>query len=97
MKLGYTNTASYVAQHSHGTHPKTLAVLHETVSPDVPGLKDILGVEAYLASKDYGIHGMTDLEGNIAHAKGFDVWIPERSTLMDMDRPHFFYGYQVQP
>ncbi len=49
---------------------KDLVVLHETVSSDAPGFTDIDGVESYLASKDYGIHGMTDAEGNIAWAAG---------------------------
>lgn len=59
-----------MARHSHGTHDKDLIVLHETVSGDVAGLADIVGVEKYLAAKDYGIHGMTDAEGHIAWATG---------------------------
>ncbi len=31
----------------HGTHQKTLLVLHETVSPDLAGLVDIKGVAMY--------------------------------------------------
>lgn len=57
-----------MAPHAHGTHAKDMIVLHETVSPDAKGLSDIRNVEAYLAQKDYGIHGMTDFEGNIAWA-----------------------------
>jgi hypothetical protein len=56
--------------HAHGTHAKSLLVLHETVSPDLPGLIDVKGVAKYLADKDYGIHGISDKEGNIAWAKG---------------------------
>lgn len=56
--------------HVHGHHGKDLIVLHETVSPDIPGLADETQVAAYLASKDYGIHGMTDKEGHIAWALG---------------------------
>src|SRR6266576_944073 len=70
-KLKYTNTAALMGRHVHGSHDKDMIVLHETVSGDIAGLGDILGVENYLASKDYGIHGMTDSEGNIAWAYGF--------------------------
>src|SRR5207244_2658110 len=70
VKLRYVNTASLLTGHVHGRHPKDLVVLHETVSPDARGLGDIWAVENYLASKDYGIHGMTDAEGNIAWAAG---------------------------
>jgi hypothetical protein len=68
--LEVLNTAPLMAAHIHGRHPKDLIVLHETVSPNVKGLADIVGVEDYLASKDYGIHGMTDADGNIAWAVG---------------------------
>lgn len=69
-KLRHTNTAKLMRGHSHGTHQKDLIVLHETVSGDIAGLGDILGVGKYLASKDYGIHGMTDADGNVAWADG---------------------------
>jgi hypothetical protein len=69
-KLAYHNTAALMRPHAHGTAHKDLIVLHETVSGDAPGWSDINSVEAYLASKDYGIHGMTDAEGNIAWAYG---------------------------
>lgn len=68
--LSVLNTAPLLAAHVHGRHPKDLIVLHETVSGNVKGLADIQGVEDYLASKDYGIHGMTDNDGNIAWALG---------------------------
>ena len=32
---------------SHGHSPKNLIVLHETISPDYPGLKDLIGVGGY--------------------------------------------------
>ena len=64
------NTHELMASHSHGTHDKDVIVLHETISPDALGMSDIVGVEKYLAAKDYGIHGMTDLEGHIAYALG---------------------------
>ena len=70
MKLAYHNTSGLMAHHVHGTHAKDMVVLHETVSPDIMGWGDIDGVEEYLASKDYGIHGMTDAEGHIAWALG---------------------------
>lgn len=71
MRLSYENTAETVASHAHGRHRKTLVVLHETVSPDLDGWKDIDGVERYLAQIGYGIHGMTDAEGHVAWAYGF--------------------------
>lgn len=45
-------------------------MLHETVSADAVGWRDIDAVENYLAGKDYGIHGATDSEGHIAWALG---------------------------
>lgn len=69
-KLSYFNTSSLLIHHAHGYSPKNLAVLHETVSSDIKGLGDITSIEKYLASKDYGIHGMTDAEGNKAWAHG---------------------------
>lgn len=69
-KLQFVNTSAILHDHVHGYHDKDLVVLHETVSSDAPGLKDIWAVERYLAGKDYGVHGMTDLEGNIAWAAG---------------------------
>jgi hypothetical protein len=69
--LQYYNTAEIVSKHVHGRSAKKLAVLHETVSGDLAGLGDILGVENYLAKLDYGIHGMSDLEGHKAWAHGY--------------------------
>lgn len=64
------DTGLLMAESAHGRHPKDLVVLHETVSGDLRGLADIEGVEVYLARIGYGIHGMTDKEGNIAWARG---------------------------
>lgn len=73
-RLNYYDTSPiYIENMStvHGRGKKNLVVLHETISGDLPGLSDIRGVEQYLVSKEYGIHGMTDKEGNIAWAHGF--------------------------
>ena len=43
-----------------------------------------------------GIHGLTFLLG-LAHERGIEVHFPRESTLMDLDRDPFFYGYQDQP
>lgn len=59
-----------MAGHSHGIQVKDVLVVHETVSSDAPGLTDEKGIASYLASKDYGIHGITDAEGNKAWALG---------------------------
>lgn len=69
-KISVLNTEPYMRRHSHGTHQKDMFVNHETVSHDITGLDDIIGTEKYLAEKDYGIHGMTDLEGHMAWARG---------------------------
>lgn len=74
MKLGYYDTSKYYVENPgsiHGRHSKDMVVLHETISGDITGLADIIGVEKYLTSIGYGIHGMSDKEGNIAWAKGF--------------------------
>lgn len=70
MRLSYKNTTPLMLPHVHGRNPKDLIVLHETVSKDIPGWKDIDSVETFLAAKDYGIHGMTDAEGHKAWARG---------------------------
>lgn len=69
-RLQYHNIAPLMEGRVHGTHPKSLIVLHETVSPDAVGWSDIDGVAQYLADKDYGMHGLTDKEGHIAWALG---------------------------
>lgn len=51
---------------SHGHAKKSLIVLHQTISPDVRGIEDISGVGHYLDTKGYGIHVITDVEGNSA-------------------------------
>lgn len=74
MHLKYYDTGQFYYENSssiHGHSLKDMVVLHETVSGDERGLADITGVEEYLVNKDYGIHGMTDREGNIAWAKDF--------------------------
>lgn len=67
-KLNYKNTENLMRPHAHGFNPKVLIVLHETVSKDIPGWTDVDNIDAYLAAKDYGMHGVTDAEGNIAWA-----------------------------
>lgn len=72
--LNYLNTGPIYRTHPevvHGRHNKDMIVLHETISHDLPGLTDIKSVENYLVQVGYGIHGMTDKEGNIAWARGF--------------------------
>jgi hypothetical protein len=69
IKLDY-NSFGIMLPHAHGSHDKDLAVLHETVSADAVGIRDIVDVERYLARIDYGIHGMTDKEGHKAWALG---------------------------
>jgi hypothetical protein len=70
IKLKYESSADVMREHVHGFAPKDLIVLHETVSGDIPGWTDIHNVDNFLASKDYGVHGITDEEGNIAWASG---------------------------
>lgn len=70
IKLQYENTAKVMKPHVHGFSPKENIILHETVSPDYAGWKDVDGIRDYLANKDYGIHGITDAEGHIAWAYG---------------------------
>lgn len=49
---------------AHGLARKNLIVLHQTISPDYKGLKDIEGVGGYLSHVGYGIHIIVDAEGN---------------------------------
>lgn len=64
------NLAPIVRGDAHGRHLKDLVVLHETVSGDTRGVTDERAVAQYLDRVGYGIHGMTDREGNIAWARG---------------------------
>lgn len=60
----------------HGRHsPKSLVVLHETVSGDQRGLDDIINVANYLDRIGYGIHGMTDKEAHLGWAKNLGTGI----------------------
>lgn len=70
IRLNYLHIEKTQKPHAHGWHDKNMLVLHETVTPNMPGLKDILSVEIELANRDYGIHGMNDAEGNMAWAYG---------------------------
>lgn len=69
-KIARINIAPAMAHLSHGTQTKHMFVCHETVSHNVPGLADILGVEGVLQREGYGIHGMTDKDGHKAWANG---------------------------
>lgn len=64
------NSHNLMLPHVHGHHAKNMIVLHETVSPDIVGMTDIMSVENYLAKIDYGLHGCVDKEGNIAWSSG---------------------------
>lgn len=68
QRLNYLHIEQTQRPHNHGFHDKNICVLHETVTPDMPGLKDIISVERALASRDYGIHGLNDFEGLMAWA-----------------------------
>lgn len=47
-------------------HEKTLIVLHETVSHNREGTGDITGVAGFMDSTGLEIHGIVDIEGNVA-------------------------------
>lgn len=72
MKLGKIPNVMDIgpaqADNVHGRADKTLIVLHETVSPDYAGWRDVIQTSEYLDNKDYGIHGVVDREGHIAWA-----------------------------
>lgn len=66
------NLAQLMHPHSHGHSDKIGVVIHETVSPQYPGLVDVMGVANYLAHGEdgYAIHGIVDNEAHIAWALG---------------------------
>lgn len=66
------NTHDLMKPHVHGHHEKEIIVLHETVSPDINGMADILANENYLASIDYGLYACIDKQGYIAAARGLE-------------------------
>jgi hypothetical protein len=55
---------------THGIHPKDMFVSHETVSYNLPGLRDVEGIENVLKGEGYWIHGITDMEAHRAWNKG---------------------------
>jgi hypothetical protein len=67
-KLQFENIHDQMLSAIHGMHPKDMFVCHETASPNIRGWKDIHGNASYLDNKDFGIHGLDDLEGHIAWA-----------------------------
>lgn len=67
----HMNIAGAQLDNVHGYHKKIGVVLHETVSPNIMhSLADVRSVSEYLDNKDYGIHGITDNDGNIAWTLG---------------------------
>lgn len=74
IKINY-NSHDLMKNSVHGRHKKDMIVLHETVSPDIAGMADIIANENYLAKIGYGIHGMVDRQGFIALAEGLDTAI----------------------
>ena len=70
LKIQY-NMAEAQESAVHGWHDKIGIVLHETVSAQQPrSLKDVIAISSYLDVKDYGMHGITDDDGNIGWSKG---------------------------
>jgi len=70
LKIQY-NMAPAQMDNVHGRHPKIGVVLHETVSAQkIHSLQDVIDISSYLDEKDYGMHGITDSDGNIGWSKG---------------------------
>lgn len=70
-KLKIINIADAQRDNVHGKHDKIGVVIHETVSPNImKSVADVISVSEYLDNKDYGIHGVTDDDGNCAWALG---------------------------
>lgn len=69
-KIAVINISPVMKDLVHGSHKKDMFVCHETVSYNLPGLRDIEGLEQVLHREGYGIQGITDMEGHKAWAKG---------------------------
>lgn len=69
-KVSVINIAPAMKNLGHGTSVKTHFVCHESVSYNVPGLSDILGLESVLQHEGYGIHGITDKDPHKCWARG---------------------------
>lgn len=67
------NIGALMHHHAHGESHKRGVVLHETVSENYPGMRDVQSVANYLGhgADGYAIHGITDNDGHIAWTKGF--------------------------
>lgn len=70
--LKYIDISAIVADDVHGFAQKDMVVLHETVSPDIKGVGDLLGNAKYLDHEGYGVQGLTDAEGNVAWARSYE-------------------------
>lgn len=60
----HVDLAPLFRDESRGSAPKELVVLHETISPDYPGLADITGPARYMDSVGLEIHCVVDADGN---------------------------------
>jgi len=69
-RISTINLDSAMKNLAHGTHDKHMFVCHETVSYNIQGLADILGLENTLQHEGYGIHGVTDRDGHRCWAHG---------------------------
>jgi hypothetical protein len=64
------NLAPINRPNTHGHSPKSLIVLHETVSGDSVGVSDIIAPARYLGAHGLGIHGVVDKEGLVGWSLG---------------------------
>lgn len=71
-----TNLSPFFGNEERGHADKSLIVLHETVSPNKPGLSDILSVAAFMDSNGLEVHGIIDKEGNSG-------WTYDRKAIYD--------------
>lgn len=69
------NIGPQQADNCHGRHAKELVVLHETVSRNYSGLGDVRSISEYLDNRDWGIHCITDNDGNLAWAHGMGTCV----------------------
>jgi N-acetylmuramoyl-L-alanine amidase len=78
-----------------GHHPKNLIVLHQTISPDLPGIKDIASVGAYLAHVGYAIHMIVDKDANSgAVTPEFETAVYEHATSGKLGVNHRSIGIE---
>ncbi len=96
MLEGYEEIGLYGAEFEQFDPPPDIEEARANLKPHQPSWFIYYDRLLMRTPTEPGIHGLTFLMG-MAVERGIGIRIPAGSTLLDWDRPGFFYGYQEQP